>query len=244
MARTRRTIWAAFAALVIAMLCTVPGSAEDKAPDAKAAPPKVNVGSMVTEMMKMQLEGNQQQLVMWMPFEFFVACGTAQGDSWEEASKAMATFKDYNVVCVMREVTNADGTNTYASADQVQKSTFLRGADGEEVKPLATVPAKVSAMATVMRQSMAAQGGPQAENMRLLFFPRQSNGKDIGSANDKGKFVIELQPVDNFEASTITYHTPFDALRPQHVCPHCKESISAKWSFCPWCGTKQEDAEK
>ena len=60
MARTRRTIWAAFAALVIAMLCTVPGSAEDKAPDAKATPPKVNVGSMVTEMMKMQLEGNQQ----------------------------------------------------------------------------------------------------------------------------------------------------------------------------------------
>jgi hypothetical protein len=213
------------------------------APIARAEEPKVNVGAMVTDMMKMQLNGNQQQLVMWMPFEFFVACGTAQGDSWDAASKAMEGFKPYHVVCVMREVTNADGTSTYATAEQVSESVVLKGPNGEEVKPVTNVPPKVASMAAVMRQAMSQQGGAQAENMRLLFFPRQIEGKEFGSAEEKGKFTIELKAIDKFDASTVTYHTPFDALKPQHECPKCKEMVSAKWNFCPFCGAKQESAK-
>ena len=211
--------------------------------DEKSAEQKVNVGAMVTDMMKMQINGDQQQLIMWMPFEFFVACGTAQGDSWEAASKAMEGFKAYHVVCVMRQVTNADGTSSYATADQMASSVVLRGPNGEEVQSISKVPPKVSSMAAVMRQAMSQQGGAQADNMRLLSFPRQINGKDFGTADEKGKFTIELKQVDRFDALTVTYHTPFDALKPQHECPKCHEMVSAKWNFCAYCGEKQEAAK-
>src|SRR5258708_33582373 len=100
MTSVRRSAWVAMAAcaLLIIGLAGAGGAAEKS-----SAEPKVNVGSMVAEIMKLQLTGNQQQLVMWMPFEFFVACGKSQGDTWENSAKELAAFKEYHVVCVMRE---------------------------------------------------------------------------------------------------------------------------------------------
>ena len=41
-----------------------------------------------------------------------------------------------------------------------------------------------------------------------------------------------------FNETIFTWHTPFDATTSVPPCPDCGESVSAKWSFCPWCGKK------
>ena len=87
----------------------------------------------------------------------------------------------------------------------------------------------------------SAEGDAGSANMHVLVFPANGpDNKPIVEASKKDKLTLVLKADHQFKESTFVWRTPFDATTPAPPCPKCKEPLSAKWTFCPWCGAKVE----
>lgn len=199
-----------------------------------------DVGAFVKEIMALRLEGGQQHLAMWMPFEFFVAAATADGSTPRDAVERELTFlKSYNTLFVIASIERPDGTNVYASEAEVRRRASLRMADGTELRPLDTVPPKLSAIVAAMKAVMAQQGGADRENIHIIVFPAATAaGKTVVDVSRKDSLTLVLKADAKFRETAFTWRTPFDAITGVPDCPRCKAGVSAKWTYCPYCGQK------
>src|SRR2546427_632057 len=78
---------------------------------------------------------------------------------------------------------------------------------------------------------------PKAVNVGTLV--RDAMILDIGDGQTSLAIWLPFEKGnDRFKATRFTWHTPFDVLSPHAPCPRCKEQLAAKWSYCPFCGTK------
>jgi hypothetical protein len=111
--------------------------------------------------------------------------------------------------------------------------------DGSEIKPLTKVPPLVAASMSAMKVMIAAEGDAGGANTHILLFPsKDKKGNKVIDAKSKSKLRLKLKADKVFEETIFTWYTPFDAVTTVPPCHKCKEKISAKWSFCPWCGVK------
>jgi hypothetical protein len=206
------------------------------------ARPKVDLGSFVKEVMILKLEGDQRQLAMWFPFEFFVQAGMAEGGkSRSEVEKEIGFLKPYHVIMVQTGWDREDGTTVYSDEKEVRGRATLRLDQGKELKPLDRTPPLVSATVEAMKKMIASEGDEGSANMHVLMFPATTpDQKTVIDMSRKGKLTLFLKPAGRFKQTEVVWHTPFDATTPVPPCPKCKESVSPKWSYCPWCGQKLE----
>ena len=225
-------------ALVLAALALLPQAAAAQQPASQRQ--AVDLGAFTKEIMLLNFEGNQQHLVMWLPYEFFVAAATADGITTREAmEKEMGFLKSYLTLLVMNGMDRPDGTSVYAGEAEVRKRAALRLADGTEVRPLDAVPPKLSAIVAAMKAFMAQQGGADRENMHIIVFPAATSaGKSVVDATRKDSLNLVLKADARFRETAFTWRTPFDALTAVPDCPRCKAGVSAKWTYCPYCGQK------
>ena len=232
----RRTI--TLPALALAALALLPLTA-DAQPSA-AQRQAVDLGAFTKEIMLLNFDGNQQHLVMWLPYEFFLAAGTADGTMTRESmEKEVGFLKSYITLFVMSSIERPDGADVYASEAEVRKRAGLKLADGTEVRPLDAVPPKLSAIVAAMKAFMAQQGGADRENMHVLVFPAATSaGKTVVDVTRKDSLHLVLKADARFRETSFTWRTPFDALTAVPDCPRCKAGVSAKWTYCPYCGQK------
>lgn len=199
-----------------------------------------DLGAFTKEIMALKIEGGQQHLVMWLPYEFFIAAGMSDGTVTRESiEREMGFLKSYITMFIMSSQEKADGTEVFATESEVRTRAAIKLADGTEVKPLMTVPPKVAAIVAVMKAFMAQQGGADRENMHVLVFPAATpQGKPVVDTARKDMLKLQLAADARFRAASFTWRTPFDALTSVPDCPRCKAGLSAKWSYCPFCGQK------
>ena len=233
------------AALVLAALALLPLAAAAQEPvertrAVRLQKPAVDVGGFVKEIMALRLEGGQQHLAMWLPFEFFVAAGAAEGATPREViERELAFLKSYNTLFFVASVERPDGTSVYASEAEVRKRAGLRLADGTELRPLDVVPPKLSAVVAAMKAIMAQQGGAGRENVHIIVFPAApAAGKSVVDVTRKDSLTLVLKADARFREVVFNWRTPFDALTAVPDCPRCKAGVSAKWTYCPYCGQK------
>lgn len=200
----------------------------------------VDVGVFMKELMQLRLDGQGMHMAIWMPYELFVEMGVAGGSSRADAEKDMAMFKNYQPVLIMSTLTADDGTETVASEKALMTRTVLRAVDGTEVHPLATFPPKMSMMLDVMKKAMASQfGEDKAKDLVVLVFPASTpDGKLVVNAAKKDKLTLVMKKDNVFPQISFIWHTPFDAVQATKTCAKCGEDLSAKWSYCPFCGEK------
>lgn len=210
---------------------------------AQQAAPKqgaVDLGAFTKEIMALRFDGQQQQLVMWTPYEFFLAAGMADGTTPKESvERELGFLKSFITVFIMSSSDRPDGTSLYATEAETVARAAIRLDDGTEVRPLAVTPPKVTAVVSAMKAFMAAQGGTDRENMHVLVFPATTDkGRTVVDTTRKDKLTLTLKPSPKFAEATFTWRTPFDAMTSVPDCPRCKAGLSAKWSYCPYCGQK------
>jgi hypothetical protein len=206
----------------------------------QAEPSKVDLGAFTREIMILRMEGNQQQLAMWMPPEFFVEAGMAEsGDPRKQVEKEVAFLRPFLTIIVQCGADDELGRTAYLSEQAVRARAELALPDGSTLSPLKNVPPKVAAALAGMKAAIAAEGDAGSNNMHVLVFPaKDRDGRTIAEAGGKGKLTLNLKPHAPFSAASFTWHTPFDALIPPVACSKCQEPLSGKWTFCPYCGTK------
>ena len=227
-----------FRAVLPLMLCALaPLCARAQQATSKQGP--VDLGAFTKEIMALRFDGQQQQLVMWTPYEFFLAAGMSDGTPRESVERDLGFLKSFITVFIMSSSDRPDGTSVYATEAETRARTAIRLDDGTEVRPLAVTPPKVTAVVSAMKAFMAAQGGADRENMHVLVFPATTDkGRTIVDTTRKDKLTLTLKPSGKFAEATFTWRTPFDAMTNVPDCPRCKAGLSAKWSYCPYCGQK------
>lgn len=200
----------------------------------------VDLGAFATEAMLMQIDGDQTQLAMWYPYEFYVEANLQGGDATRESVEKDAAFiKPYLTVIVQCSTDLEDGSSVYVPEKKVRSRAVLKASDGSDIMPLTDPPAMVSAAVAAMKEIMASEGDEGSANLHVLVFPNMDKGgKPLVDATKKGKLKLVLKADGKYKQAEFLWNTPFDAMKSAPPCPKCKEKVSAKWSFCPWCGEK------
>jgi hypothetical protein len=204
-------------------------------------PAKVNLGAMVTELMKMQMEGSEMDLGIWMPFEFFVEAGQTRGASAKEAEKELSILRPYFILVTCRGNMTINNTYIYATDEEIRKQTTVVLPDGAKLTPIKSVPEDVERIAGRMKDGMSKSAGAEmAAHMSLLFFEIPAASRvDIA---DKSTVTVTFAAGNGLRETQLTWHTPFDAMNPPRPCSKCHELVSQKWSYCPYCGEKVKAA--
>ena len=202
--------------------------------------PAADLGAFVKEIMKLKMVGDRTELAMWFPFEFYVEANLAEsGQTRHVAEQELAFLKPYLTVIVQRSVNRADGSSLYSTEQDVRSRAVLVLPDNTEIRPLDKVSPIVAATVAAMKAMMASEGDPGGANLHVLVFPsKDTHGRWVVETDKKSRLKLLLKRDGRFGDSTFTWHTPFDAITSVPPCQKCKEPVSAKWSFCPWCGAK------
>jgi hypothetical protein len=191
--------------------------------------------------MVVKLNSEQSQLAMWLPFEFFLEAGLVEGGkSRAQVENDLAFLKPYHAIFVQSSLDQADGSSLYATEKEVLGRASLMLEDGTELKPLDKIPPLVSATLAAMKAIIRAEGDAGSANLHILLFPSANNNKPVIDAGKKGKLTLVMKGDKRFRQEVFNWYTPFDAINHGLVCQRCKESISVKWSYCPWCGAAIE----
>jgi len=202
------------------------------------------MGSFIKELMVLTTESDQNQMAMWFPFEFFVAANLAEaGASRAGVERRLRFLKPYHTVFVQCSLTQDDGSTAYASQRDVWARAVLRLDNGEELAPLDLdkVPPLATATVDTMKKLMAAGGGERGASSSVLMFPATTKaGQTVIDPARKARLTLVLKADRRFKEAVMVWHTPFDATNPVPPCPKCQESVSVKWSYCPWCGANLE----
>lgn len=232
----RRTITLPALALATLALLPLTAAAQQPATHRQA----VDLGAFAKETVAFRIDRGQQHYVMWMPYEFFVITASAEGTIPRESmEKELAFLKPYVTLLVMASIGKPDGTEVFASEAEVRRRAVLKLGDGTEVRSLEAVPPKLSAVVAAMKAVMAQQGGADRANLHMVVFPAATAaGKQVVDESRKGSLNLVLKADARFREAAFTWHTPFDALTAVPDCPRCKAGVSAKWTYCPYCGQK------
>lgn len=201
----------------------------------------VDIGSFVKEIMIVRIEGKKQVLALWFPVEFFLATAIESDPRQTRASaeREMGFLKPYVTIAVQVNRELPDSTEVYQTEKEVRARAVLKLDNGTEVRPLETMPQMMTAALGAMKAIMSSQGGEDRANTHFLIFPNQtSSGKPLIDENKKDKLTLVLKADSNFREMSFVWRTPFDAVTSIPDCPRCKAGVSAKWTYCPFCGQK------
>ncbi|HEX5706515.1 MAG TPA: zinc ribbon domain-containing protein [Pyrinomonadaceae bacterium] len=228
------------ALMLIPMVGTYAQQASTPPPPPPQAAPRVDLGAFTKEVMGFHFEGDQTHLAIWFPYEFFVAVALSDGTG-DRASmeREMGFMRDYIPLVIQSEFEQPDGTKVFATEAELRSRAVLKLADGSEVAALTSVPPKISALLAVMRNVIQDDGGQLSRNMHVLVFPSSTRaGRKIVETSQKDILTLVLKPGGRFKEASFNWRTPFDALTRPADCPRCRAGVSAKWTYCPFCGQK------
>lgn len=225
------------ALLSITLLTQFPAISLVKGQQKSEAKSRVDLGAFVKELMVLKMEGDQSQIAIWFPFEFFLESNLAEsGANRAETERELAFLKPFHTITIQCSVEQPDGSSLYASEKEVRSRAFLKLEDGTELLPVDKVPPLVSATVAAMKTLIEAEGDAGSANMHILIFPSTKANKPVVDSSKKSKLTLVLRADKRFSPVTITWRTPFDSVNPSSFCSRCKEPLSAKWSYCAWCG--------
>jgi hypothetical protein len=202
--------------------------------------PAVDLGAFTKEILAVDIREGRNHLAMWLPFEFFVAATLNQGKATKaEAERGLDFLRPYLTLVVQSSIDQPDGRSTYASEKEVRARAVLKLSDGTEVYPLDSVPPLVSATMSAMKTLIAAEGDAGSANVHIIVFPALTKqAQKIVDTTRKDKLTLVLKADARFKETSFTWRTPFDAMASVPDCPRCKAGVSAKWTYCPYCGQK------
>lgn len=203
----------------------------------------VDIGSFIKEMMVLKMESETQQLALWFPFEFFVAVGMSDGKETRASVESdMSFLKPYLTVAVQVNRDLPDGTTVYQPESEVRARAVLRMEDGAEVAPLDKAPPMLTEALALMKSVISQQGGEDRASTYFLVFPNKTKtGKSVVQERQQDKLTLVLKADKTFRETVFTWRTPFDAVTRVPDCSKCKAGLSAKWTYCPYCGQKMSN---
>ncbi len=239
-------LYASRAALIVSFLVVVTGGRADAQATKPAAPPpsrpKTDMGKMVKEIMAIESDDEHQCLGLWIPFEMFVKIAIEQnGRDEADAVAEFGLLRNYIVMITGDIYVRDGGARRYAGRRDLEERASLKLASGAEFPMARRVPAQITEMSEAMKAVFGDMLGEFGHNVHVLIFDATAkDGKTKLDSTKKNTLTLAYKGRFPFKASRLEWKTPFDAIHPIPPCKRCSETLSVKWTFCPWCGAKIE----
>lgn len=174
----------------------------------------------------------QHQYAAWLPLQTFVRMYAAGGGDTAQLEPKVKDLKSYLMFVVENRTYDQFKNPISESAESLRARIKLRFPDGTEVRAVDKTPDGMPTNAPTF--------GNLGRRGQLLIFPSEGH-IDLDAENaSKSKIQLILDGNDAFKASSFTWHLPLELSGTTKQCSKCHNELSAKWSFCPWCGIKQK----
>jgi len=205
---------------------------------------KVDFNAVLKEIMHAEIKDNQQTMAFWLPAEFFISMEEGQVGR-EIAEKNYGFLRKYLVFIVGQQLEEDDGTKIPAKKSDLLKRISLKMNNGEKFALVDNIPPKLSELLEQTRRNITANGGSMGKISSIFIFSSISDGwKTSFDIRNKNSLILSLKEGNGFKSNHFVWKTPLDSFQPAPPCKKCGEAVSAKWSFCPWCGTKIEESHR
>jgi hypothetical protein len=199
-------------------------------------PARFDFGPLLDETRKFTIHYDKVQSVVWMTQLLLTQAELNRGDLDQEATlKRLDVLKPYLVFFVNRKPIRSTDLNEQASEDEIKANAWLVAKDGSHVRPLDQIPAETAALLDPM-QAVIKKSSPSMRVVTILFPNQDAKGRPLVDELVRDKLTVVLGVTNDYPEATFVYHTPLDGASPPMTCPGCKEQVSPKWGYCPWCG--------
>jgi hypothetical protein len=200
--------------------------------------PEFDTQAVVKETEFVDSRNHKMGIFWWVPSEFWEISLQKQGFSAENAKKAFAPFKKYNLFIVAVGDMGVGNFSWMNDAD-IKKRVLLRDQKGNTYTPIDEVPEEAASIVDVMKPMLKNMMGRMGEGMQFLLFPSvDSTGKVFADPHKSSEIYLDVSDVMGTASSTYTWRLPLSSLSQAKYCPVGKERVEANWKFCPWHGVK------
>jgi hypothetical protein len=212
-------------------------AAEEKS---KPMRPQADASTLIRELGAVKLIGDDQVVAFWVPFEFFVEVSLKpDGSDRADAERGLDFMKKYQIVVAGIGTHDKSGGVQYVSEKDIRRTVSLKLASGAEFPLIDDVPERVANAVAIFRALFAKNMGEFGNNLQVLVFSSTAkDGKTVLTVSGQKTVVVQFKDIKGMKPIRLEWKTPLDSLNPIPPCARCKESLSAKWSYCPWCGAK------
>jgi hypothetical protein len=177
------------------------------------------------------VQDGKQQYAAWLPLQTFLRMYAAGGGDSAQLESKVTELKPYLMFMVENRTMDQYKNPISETAESIRSRARLRLPDGTEVKPMDRTPEGMPANAPSF--------GTLGRRGQLLIFAAGENGGDLDTEDTpKGKLQLILTATPSLNESTFTWHLPLELSGTAKDCSKCHNKFSAKWTYCPWCGTK------
>ncbi len=210
--------------------------------DPKTVKVRADVNSLMKELNCTKLEQKFVCTGIWMPYEAFVELAISpDGKNRERLEADLEFLKDYQIIVVGKQIEGDGGLTTYADLTDFEKFVSLKLSTGQEFPRITNPPERVATVAEVYKKNLAAMLGEFGKGLNVLIFSSTAkDGKTVLSATTKGTLILRFREEKGAKTTRLEWRAPLDALNPVPPCAKCQETLSGKWTYCPWCGAKVE----
>ncbi|MEZ4971736.1 MAG: hypothetical protein R2820_00420 [Cyclobacteriaceae bacterium] len=200
---------------------------------------EVNVADLIREVQQWNKKDNKMNLVWWIPNEYWrIALKGNKQISQEAIDQFENVFKDYLLIWACDILINADGTMSYASEEEINRSIKVFDNNKKEYLPLAKsqIRAEALTIAENVKPFFSQAVGQLGQGTHFYFFQvADQNGKNLIDAKLEGEFRVSHSNSDFF------WKLPLSTLIPPKICPVDKGKMKGTWKYCPIHGRKLEN---
>lgn len=186
--------------------------------------------NFMKECVQITSNENEKQLAAWLPMATCFKLVDIAGGKTGSLEASMQKCQPYLMFIVENRVGSNGSHMSFEPVASMRARAVLKFTDGQEVRALEKVPEDFpSAILSLARL-------PGTHQANLLIFPAGTHA-DLDLSTAKNKLSLSLLATKDYHASDFVWRLPLEIYGSTQQCTKCHSDLSAKWSFCPYCGT-------
>lgn len=193
-----------------------------------------STNDFVMECMKVNGEGANKQMVLWLPYNFWEIVGEQMKVTPEFVENIVNQLKNYTLFCVVDYTTTSTGL-IFKTEEQMRKTFKLTDSSGNVLAPLEEkdISEDVKHLLKNLEPITAQMLGQFGEGMKIfLFKATKSQGQPVIDVSTKNTFTL------SWDKCSLTWKLPFASVLPPKRCPVDNETMKGNWNYCPEHGVK------
>ncbi len=203
---------------------------------------KVDVNKLIKETQIVDDRDKTLTIAWWMPTEFWKASFEKEKSlSADDITNMLKQFDPYIMFAVVDGNVSPFGSIYYKSDNEILSTIQVIDKDSNIYLPVLEdqLGGDLKILLGTFKPVLANMIGAMRENMNFYLFPAyDKNNNKIADIYKDGNLTILIGE------KKLSWELPLDSVLPTKNCSKCNKSMSGKFKFCPWDGTKLKTKNK
>ncbi|QSX77028.1 hypothetical protein [Agrilutibacter solisilvae] len=216
-------------------ICAACSPAHAGAGPAPRPPEQVNLADLVRDTQMLDAQGQELELVWWIPREYMVAAMAQSADRPGERTEREleSLFDEFTLVAVLRGEVSALGAGRFEPEEALRAKVRIQDTEGKVYNPIPAdeVDSRMTVLIGILRPVFKQLIGAMGENMQLFVFPgRKGQDQRLADPLGTGRFAVRVGDKEH------AFRLPLGSLLMPKQDPATGETFPGSYSFNPYTG--------